>query len=69
MVACFWDVVGIRTGCGIAGIGQALFTDGGKTERSASVLVQAADFSQLVGFVPSTMYFVSRVLILDSEMA
>lgn len=37
-----------------------------------SVPGQAADFLTLlfwVLFVPSTMYFVSRVLILDSEMA
>lgn len=40
----------------------------GKTEHRASVLVQVADFLSLLVFVPSTMYFVNRVLILESEM-
>lgn len=43
----FWDVIGIP-GCVIPGVGQALVTDLGKTERRASVLVQVAEFLSLL---------------------
>lgn len=53
----------------ITGVGQVgPCYNVGKTERRASVLVQVADFLSLLFFVPSTMYFVNRVLILESEM-